>query len=359
MTATTIEELDRKRDVLQKKYEEQEADQRRIDEKRKQIALPALGDDNPKAQRELDRLTREKNQKALEKENTQFAITAAEQQKQELQQKEREAQREKDKAELLKLAKKRVTLGKDIDNKLGELANLFQQHQEVSRQMDPHMGGNSGRISKWQKNMILKHKQLAMYFEMPMPPGAGSRHFCGFAEMDRGVMSRKGASIHSNREPKMPRKLKGLKITEVSLCKRGINPEAKIVLFKSKQEETDMAPITKSQFSNAMQKAAEQRFPNDTPAQAFNKFLETPDGKSNYGAYLKMDDDNYAPKDVPLTKAPSHNSPANLTILAKAQVLMKSGQAVSKEQAVSQVLMENPDLYEEYLNQNPAQTLEG
>ena len=69
----------------------------------------------------------------------------------------------------------------------------------------------------------------------------------------------------------MTTKLKGLKITEVSLCKRGVNPEAKIVLFKSKQEETEMAPITKSQFSTAMQKAAEQRFPNDTPAQAFDK----------------------------------------------------------------------------------------
>ena len=69
-----------------------------------------------------------------------------------------------------------------------------------------------------------------------------------------------------------------------------------------------------------------------------------------------MDDDNYAPKDVPLTKAPSHNSPANLTILTKAKILLKSEQGMSQEQAVSKVLMENPDLYEEYLKQNPQQT---
>ena len=150
--------------------------------------------------------------------------------------------------------------------------------------------------------------------------------------------------------------LTNLKITEVSFCKRGKNKDARILIHKNAQETESMAPITKSQFSDAMQKAAREQFPSDTPAQAFDKFLETPDGKSSYGAYLKMTNDDYSPKNVPLTKAPSHGCAANQTILAKAQVLMKSEQAMSKEKAVEKVLMENPDLYEEYLKQNPQQT---
>ena len=51
--------------------------------------------------------------------------------------------------------------------------------------------------------------------------------------------------------------------------------------------------------------------------------------------------------------SPSHDSPANVQINKKADAL--TGQGMSKEEAVSKVLMENPDLYEAYLRENPEQ----
>ena len=199
---SSIAEMDERIAQLQKKYDAQEADQRRIDEKRKQIALPALGDDDPKAQRELDRLTREKNQKALEKENTQFAITAAEQQKQELLQKEREAKQQKDRAELLKLAKQRGSLGKKIDETLDKLAAQLNEHREVTRKMDRFVGGDSGRLPRWRANMTLRSKELHQFFELPVPPTASKAHYAPFAELDRGVMSRKGIEFSQAGNPK-------------------------------------------------------------------------------------------------------------------------------------------------------------
>ena len=199
---TTIAELDKQMESLQKLYEQQEADQQRIDAQRRQISLDALGGENLKAQRELDRLTRDKQQKELEKENVRFAIDTAQQKKMELQQKERDAENEKRKMELLAHAKERLTLAQQIDSKLDELQVLFLQHSEIVRNMNPLMGGNSGIVSRWHVNMVLKHKGLNQFIELPIPPAAGRQHFTGFTEKDRGVMSRKGIQFTQTGNPK-------------------------------------------------------------------------------------------------------------------------------------------------------------
>ena len=112
-----------------------------------------------------------------------------------------------------------------------------------------------------------------------------------------------------------------------------------------------MAPLTRSTFAHAMQKAAKQQFPSDTPAQAYAKFLETDEGKANYDAYLKMEEDDCAPATT-LTKAASHFSKSNQAILKKADALFQVGQAQSKEEAVSLVLQREPGLYDQYLEEN-------
>ena len=196
---TTIAEMDERIADLQKKFDAQEQDQIRIDAKRKQVALPALADNDPKAQRELDRLNREKSQKVLEKENVRFAITAAEQKKQEILAQQREEKAAKDKAELLKIAKQRVEINQEIDNALQHLFQLLSKQQEIAKDMSRYMG-DPGWMLRTSMNRVIRKHNLHHFFEVPVWAGT-SAHEKTFQDYDQSNMGRKGIAFSKAGNP--------------------------------------------------------------------------------------------------------------------------------------------------------------
>lgn len=157
----------------------------------------------------------------------------------------------------------------------------------------------------------------------------------------------------------MPRLRRHLKVTEVSFVKHPANPAAMIALHKSEDgtmpELEDIiksggAGFTRADIAEAMEKAAQQWAEDHgidlklTTAQAYSKWLDTPAGRTAYAIQKNMRGPSVRPPEPPAAYVPSK---AEVEINRQAEALRR-GTPLTMEKAISDVLLDRPDLYRQH-----------
>lgn len=173
----------------------------------------------------------------------------------------------------------------------------------------------------------------------------------------------------------MPRRLlKNVRITEVSHCRRGVNPHASVVLFKSRAEEKEptmyialekaqvervekavelaksydaAAASGRSVFEKALDDLAHEErtragWDRLTHEQAYARVMKSPPGSelAHAAKIARNDDEPERPEPVQLTKAERHVDQA-------ARELQKVSPSMTYEQAYAAVLKGHPGLQDE------------